>query len=88
MSLAALLSIEGLPFSEAEISEYALTGSILLTLSTGLFLLGVHLLKGQKMDKNTYFYISLGIIFLYALAIFLFAARSARHLKDTQNIDL
>jgi hypothetical protein len=38
----------GLPFSEGEISEYALTGSILLTLSTGLFLLGVYLLKGQK----------------------------------------
>jgi hypothetical protein len=35
-------------FSEDEISEYALTGSILLTLSTGLFLLGVYLLKGQK----------------------------------------
>ncbi|MEY4062662.1 MAG: hypothetical protein RIT09_455, partial [Pseudomonadota bacterium] len=34
LSLAALLSIAGLPFSEAEISEYALTGSILLTLST------------------------------------------------------
>jgi|GEM_PF-670026 hypothetical protein len=48
LSLAALLSIAGLPFSEAEISEYALTGSILLTLSTGLFLLGVYLLKGQK----------------------------------------
>jgi hypothetical protein len=40
------------------------------------------------MDKNTYFYISLGIIFLYALTIFLFAASSAKHLKDTQNIDL
>jgi len=38
----------GLPFSEDEISEYVLTGSILLTLSTGLFLLGVYLLKGQK----------------------------------------
>jgi hypothetical protein len=40
------------------------------------------------MDKNTYFYVTVGIIVLYALAIFLFAARSARHLQDTQNIDL
>ncbi|MEY3848292.1 MAG: hypothetical protein RLZZ472_203 [Pseudomonadota bacterium] len=40
------------------------------------------------MDKNTYFYIAVGVIFLYGLAIFLFAARSAKHLKDTQNIDL
>lgn len=49
LSLAALLSIAGLPFSGAEIIEYAFTGSILLTLSTGLFLLGVYLLKGQKI---------------------------------------
>ncbi|MFM2034153.1 MAG: hypothetical protein RJA32_788 [Pseudomonadota bacterium] len=40
------------------------------------------------MDKSTYFYISLGIISLYALAIFLVAARSAKQLRDTQNIDL
>jgi hypothetical protein len=38
----------GLPFSEDETSEYALTGSILLTFSIGLFLLGIYLLKGQK----------------------------------------
>jgi hypothetical protein len=38
----------GLPLSEDEIIEHALTGSILLTLSIGLFLLGVYLLKGQK----------------------------------------
>jgi hypothetical protein len=48
LSLAATITMVGLPFSEDEISEYALTGSILLTLSTGLFLLGVYLLKGQK----------------------------------------
>jgi hypothetical protein len=48
LSLAALLSIAGLPFSGAEIIEYALKASILLTLSIGLFLLGAYLLKGQK----------------------------------------
>jgi hypothetical protein len=48
LSLAALLSIAGLPFSGAKIIEYALKVSILLTLSIGLFLLGAHLLKGQK----------------------------------------
>jgi hypothetical protein len=48
LSLAVLLSIAGLPFSGAEIIEYALKASILLALSIGLFLLGAHLLKGQK----------------------------------------
>ena len=48
LSLATLLSIAGLPFSGAEIIEYALKASILLTLSIGLFLFGVYLLKGQK----------------------------------------
>jgi hypothetical protein len=38
----------GLPLSGAEIIEYALKATILLTLSIGLFLLGVYLLKGQK----------------------------------------
>ena len=40
------------------------------------------------MYKDTYFYVTVGIVFLYAMAIFLFAARSAKHLNDTQNIDL
>jgi hypothetical protein len=40
------------------------------------------------MYRDSYFYVTVGIIFLYALAIFLFAARSAKHLKDIQNIDL
>lgn len=48
LSLAATITMVGLPFSEDETSEYALTGSILLTLSIGLFLLGIYLLKGQK----------------------------------------
>jgi hypothetical protein len=38
----------GLPFSEAEIIEYALQGSILLAIAIGFFLLGAYLLKGQK----------------------------------------
>ncbi len=48
LSLAATITMAGLPLSEDEIIEHALTGSILLTLSIGLFLLGVYLLKGQK----------------------------------------
>ena len=48
LSLAATITMAGLQFSEDEIIEYAFTGSILLTLSIGFFLLGVYLLKGQK----------------------------------------
>jgi hypothetical protein len=48
LSLAAAISMAGLPFSEAEIIEYALQGSILLAIAIGFFLLGAYLLKGQK----------------------------------------
>jgi hypothetical protein len=48
LSLAAMISIAGLPFSGGEVFEYALKALILLTLAIGLFLLGTYLLQGQK----------------------------------------
>ena len=40
------------------------------------------------MDKDTYFYVSIALIFLFGLTIFLFAKNSARHQNDQTNIDL
>ena len=40
------------------------------------------------MYRDSYFYVTVGLVFLYGLAIFLLAANSARQLKDAKNIDL
>ena len=87
LSLAALIAVVGMPFSDVEVVMFEIKALALIFISIILLIMGSNLLRRECMNREVFGFLMLGVVMLIATIIY-YVALAGRDKKKTNMNDV